>query len=239
MKKALLISVALLLFYISFAHKDDLLSAENLPNAGESPAAQESWTTSGIGTASVLLPVKFGPLCASQRTRIILLSWTSYTETNVDHYEIERSANGQSFETIDNVSAAGNSKSRIDYNWSDVSALDGENFYRVKSVDIDGKATYSIIVKVFFGVKDSSSVSVYPNPVKGSQIAVGFSNMEKGNYSVSILNGNGQEMNHSFINVVSDNVTQSIQLPSTLKPGMYYLQLNGISSKLMKPFVVQ
>ena len=108
------------------------------------------------------LPVKFGDLKASQQSNGVRIDWSSYSEENTDHYDIERSSDGRSFSVIGQVTAKGNSSSKTDYTWLDESPLNGNNFYRVRSVDIDGHLTYSTTIKLSIGGSTSKSIKSTP-----------------------------------------------------------------------------
>ena len=194
---------------------------------------------SDLAPAGAPLPVKFGNLQASQQSNGIRLDWTSYNEENVDHYEIERSSNGQSFTAIGRVTAKGNNAARIDYSWLDESPLSANNFYRIKSVDIDGKFIYSSVVKISLGNAGAARMNLYPNPVKGSEIALQFNNLQRGNYSVQIFNNMGQQLSQFQINLANENTTQTIQLPSGIKPGTYNLRITNGVIKFNQIFMVK
>jgi hypothetical protein len=185
------------------------------------------------------LPVKFGTIKLSQQSSSILVEWTSYTETNVHHYEITRSSNGQSFTAIGQITARANNGGKYDYSWLDATPLSGVNFYRIKSVDIDGKIIYSPIVKINTRKSSVTNVNVYPNPIKNLQFAVQFTNFAKGNYSVQIINSIGQEVHQLQVNLSGDNVTQTVSLPASIKPGIYNLLVSGDNVKMNHSFVVQ
>ena len=70
-------------------------------------------------------------------------------ELNSKQFEPERSTDGVSFRKIAVVPAAGNSDSRLDYSYLDRSPLAEYNYYRLKTVDIDGnfKFSNSILIK--------------------------------------------------------------------------------------------
>ncbi len=192
-----------------------------------------------LSPAGAPLPVKFGNLKASQQSNGVRLDWSSYSEQNVSYYEIERSSKGQSFFVIGQTEANGNSDSRLDYNWLDASPLDGDNFYRVKSVDIDGHLTYSSVIKISLGASVNRSIALYPNPVKGLQITLQVNNLQKGNYFVFLFNRIGQHVSQFQINLSSENTTQTLQLPSSIKPGVYNLLISNGALRLTKTFIVQ
>src|SRR5262249_19454282 len=133
----------------------------------------------------------------------------------------------------------GNSSNRIDYNWIDNFPLSATAYYRVLSVDIDGKITYSAVVKVSAADAGKADISVYPNPVVGSQIAVQFHNLKQGEYSVQLFNSMGQQVNKSDLYINGEVMTQTIQLPSSVKPGIYSLQVTGANAKFNQSVIVK
>jgi len=111
------------------------------------------------------LPVTIINLTAQQQKSIIKIDWTSVTEINVAAYEIQRSFKALNFTTIGSLTAKGNGTQKVDYTFNDVQPLHGDNYYRIKAVDKDGKTTYSNTVLVNM-VNDKIITVVYPNPAK-------------------------------------------------------------------------
>jgi hypothetical protein len=98
------------------------------------------------------------------------LKWRTYTETNNDRFEVERSQNGRDFEYQGEVRGAGTSTTVKNYLIIDEKPLYGKSYYRLKQVDFDGKFTYSNVV----GVENTTTPTVekfyaYPNPVSLSR----------------------------------------------------------------------
>jgi len=184
------------------------------------------------------LPVTFGNIKGYAKNGGIQVDWTTYSESNVDHFEVERSVNGaQQFATIGQT-AAHNTNNQTDYGWLDATPVNGSNFYRIKSVDIDGKISYSIIIKVDL-VRSGEEVLIYPNPAQKGYVSFQVANLNKGTYNLKILNSNGQEIyNQKFVHE-GGVLSQTITLPPGIKSGMYSLQLiNGHEAKT-KTFIVQ
>lgn len=110
--------------------------------------------------ANATLPVKFTGLSAKKSNNGTQVTWNVADETDVAHYEIEKSTNGRNYSTIGSVKASAQSS----YSFTDASVTP-VSFYRIKSVDIDGKTGYS----TFISLKNGKSVVVlraYPTPVK-------------------------------------------------------------------------
>src|SRR5687767_276548 len=142
--------------------------------------------------ADAPLPVKFGNITGYEKLSGIQIDWTAYSEENVSHYEIQRSADGRTFTTQGTVTAL-NAALESRYGWLDVNPLPGVNFYRLKSLDIDQQHGYSSIVKI--NLENSiKEISVYPNPVIGRHISLQATGLAKGNYTVRISNSSGQQV---------------------------------------------
>lgn len=111
------------------------------------------------------LPVRFGAFTAEKKSESqALLKWNTLSEINSSHFEIERSTNAVNFIIIDRVNAAGNSTAPKDYAFTDYKVLSGNNYYRLKQVDKDGKFIYTPTRMVMFNVVTEASIRVFPNP---------------------------------------------------------------------------
>ena len=122
-----------------------------------------------IGTEQIPLPVNFIGLVATRDNNLVSLRWDVSEEINVQQYEVERSANGSTFNTVGVVPSKGKSI----YSFTDASAGTGNIFYRVKSKDLDGKFKYSGIILLHgSGNSYSNTLNIYPSPAK-SQATVG------------------------------------------------------------------
>ena len=77
-----------------------------------------------------------------------MLVWSTSSETNNKVYEVQKSIDGITFVKIGKVKGKGTTTESSDYRFLDVSATQGQNFYRLKQVDLDGKFHLSDIVTV-------------------------------------------------------------------------------------------
>jgi len=96
------------------------------------------------------------------------LEWTTSSEVNNSGFELQRSADGQSFSKIafiESKSANGNSTTTLSYSFNDLKPLLGSGFYRLRQLDKDGRYTYSNVV-LLKGARTTELllVNVYPNP---------------------------------------------------------------------------
>jgi hypothetical protein len=106
-------------------------------------------------------------------------------------------------------------------------------------VDIDGKFSYSVIVKVSTG-SQAARMALYPNPAtSGSSIALQLTGLQKGTYKLRVFNSTGQEVFTQQVVHTGGAVTQSLQLPSSLRTGIYNVQLSGTDVKWNKALVIE
>ncbi|WP_044211737.1 T9SS type A sorting domain-containing protein [Flammeovirga sp. OC4] len=114
------------------------------------------------------LPVELTFFTAKVNNDEVTLQWETATEENVDHFELRRSYDGKHFELVaDDIPAAGNSNTTLEYEFVDTDAHQGHITYELKEVDFDGKGeTWKSIVELNSQNKISvaASISIYPVP---------------------------------------------------------------------------
>lgn len=109
-----------------------------------------------------VLPIILKSFQVSKMDSYAKLNWLTSSETNNDYFTIERSADGQKFDPLEEIKGEGNSTNEINYEWIDQKLLPANNYYRLKQTDYDGKFTYSNIVRTIIDV--SEETRIYPNP---------------------------------------------------------------------------
>src|SRR5574337_1050790 len=109
-------------------------------------------------TGAGSLPVKFSSLDATTIDNSVSLKWLVATEENLKGYEVERSSVGQSFSKIGFVKASGKGK----YSVLDIKPS-SSSYYRIKSVDTDGRFGFSSVAMVKSG-KTMIMLKAFPTP---------------------------------------------------------------------------
>lgn len=170
------------------------------------------------------LPVTLTSVKAFQQNSGIAVEWNTQSESSMLQYEVEKSASGSNFVKVNTT--APKSGSSNTYNWLDAAPFSGTNYYRIKAISLNGEVKYSSIVVVKLNSKNSTIVA-YPNPVKGNTIQLQLANMEKGNYSVSLINALGQQVWTKVVNHIGGSSNQTINI-GNIASGMYELRIiNG------------
>jgi hypothetical protein len=88
---------------------------------------------------SVPLPVELSQFEGIEYTMFNLIKWTTESENNSSHFDLESSNDGENWKTITTKSAAGNSNEQIRYSYID-NDLSEVVYYRLQQFDIDGKS---------------------------------------------------------------------------------------------------
>jgi hypothetical protein len=164
----------------------------------------------GVNVLSGPLPINLISFKAAQMNETVNLTWKTSNETNFSHYEIQHSADAKEFGTIATLSAE-------NHQFVDTKPLIGENYYRLKMVDLDGKSQLSKTVLVNFE-KGASFVTV-ENPARNGAFNV-ISNLI--NPQFTLLNSMGQRTEIQVNKTAGDNY--SIQT-NNFVTGIYYLNI--------------
>ena len=122
----------------------------------------QATATSVVQEALCVLPLQLVSFSGQAQGQVIKLSWVTSNESDVKQYVIEKSSDGVHFSDMDGVSARnlpGNA-----YSTTDAHPYPSKNYYRLRSVDIDGRYSVSNVILVQYNY-DKPNLSFYPNPV--------------------------------------------------------------------------
>jgi hypothetical protein len=171
----------------------------------------------------VVLPLSLTDLKAYRKNKDVVLEWTVENESNVKQYEVEKSVDSNHFLKVYTVAAV--NKSLSNYNWLDINTVNGYNYYRIKSTDLNGKSIFSSIVKVYIG-KTNPGIFVYPNPVSNGIIGLQFINMPSGTYKIKLVGKRGRVMLTDQINHAEGTSIEKLYLNKFIANGIYQLEIN-------------
>lgn len=119
-----------------------------------------------------VLPVEFSSFKVEGINNQTVLKWTTDTELESSHYEIQHSTDGYNFEKIGEVEAAGNSTQKLYYEYTHKTPVRSKNYYRLLQMDLDGMHTYTNIRSVTFSAAEELLVA--PNPIQSNVRIIGI-----------------------------------------------------------------
>ena len=154
------------------------------------------------------------------------LQWLTENESGTKSYIIERSTNGQEFDSV-GIIASKNAAAKFTYYFADadVRKLSAPIvYYRLKMTDINGQYSYSDVVKLNVNLI-AGTISVRPNPViSETTVDIYSTNAEKARWILTDING--KTVMQRSLNLKKGENSLNINL-SSLPAGMYYLKVSG------------
>ena len=178
-------------------------------------------------------PVTFNSLNATKLIDLIRVQWKIESKQNIKEYEVMRSSDGITFNSIATIPAR---VSSTIYYHLDKDPITGTNYYKIKCKDINGEITYSNVVKVDY-IRDNQEVTVFPNPVLNGDLNILFKKLEKGIYQIVLTNSAGQIVTRRIIqNSKEGNGIITIHQKSN--PGKYRLDIKTPHNSLIQTGVL-
>ena len=200
---------------------------------GLSRSGFSGFSTFGVASAVILLPVELIDINATGVIDHIDVTWTIGSESNVSHYELERSEDGVNFDYITSINGVGTTSLTQYYDYSDFDVRYFQDFYyRVKSVDMDGDYDYTPIVvaniKNANGGFSEGVVSIYPNP-SSEDFNISIYSDEERDLSMKVYNSLGQVIQEQTSSIKEGNTVMSIA-SSEWSSGVYHIALQDLVS---------
>ncbi len=117
----------------------------------------------GLFNNNQVLAVDLIDFQAIQENDLALLSWQTLSEVNNHGFDIQKSVDGYTFETIGFIPGMGTSNRVHHYHYTD-SMFSRSCYYRLKQVDHDGTITFSHIIALKQTGSDFDQFLIFPNP---------------------------------------------------------------------------
>ena len=155
------------------------------------------------------VPITLLSFTGEHKNTVNTLTWTTTSEQNNRGFELQRSVDGKNFSAITFVAskaANGNSNTNLTYSFADTKTLAGNNYYRLKQIDNDGKVSYSPVVLLKGDKANTLTLTmVYPNPAK-DKLNVVIASPKADQLTLIVSDVAGKIVRHQKVNaVVGDN----------------------------------
>lgn len=175
---------------------------------------------------TVPLPVKLIYFKGAQAGNRHLLSWQSECTSTEAKFELQRSADGIHFTTIAKITAT-QARCAQPFDFTDASVLPGVNYYRLKSIDVDGKFDYSNIVLLTAKIKGFTMAGFSPNPVGRTNAVLKINAGDKAEMNIVITDFSGRIVNRQKISL-NNGINQIVLETAKLASGAY--QVTGFTA---------
>lgn len=201
--------------------------------AGFARAAAQTSTQSNNATTPALM-MSFDGQVQSQTAD---LNWVMENETDCKYFVIERSGDTGGYDSIGVVTGL-NNNNQTTYIYTDDHMLNGNNYYRLRQVDMEGVTRYSKVVSLYDMQQEAAPrMSVYPNPATAT-LNFSINSTSTQQIFVQIYSISGVLLQSSEQTLNAGNNLQSIAV-NNLKSGNYFLKVSNRegNSQFVQPFV--
>ena len=182
---------------------------------------------------NTVLPVKLDYFTGILRENRGMLKWKTTWEESIREFIIEKSTDGRQFQFLQRVPAG--SRSGNEYFAYDERLATGNNFYRLKVMNLDGTFDYSAVVRIYFRRGSAVTMQLYPNPAKGDA-SLYYPAVAANSIHLTITDIAGKIISTRKVALTPGN--NRILLPAAqLSAGMYLVTVLDGSSKETIPFI--
>jgi hypothetical protein len=172
--------------------------------------------------------LSFDALVRNQNT--VQLDWATATESNNDHFEIQRSHDGSDWALVSKIKGAGNSNTITRYSSTDNTPYTNLTYYRLAQFDLDGHITYSAVKTVQIAPPSTGKIKIYPVPATDHlTVEAGYAELQ----SIYVFSSAGLPMNNR-IRISSESDSRSTLDLSLLPKGVYFLRMKDKSLSFSK-----
>jgi 1,4-alpha-glucan branching enzyme len=171
---------------------------------------------------AVALPVTIVNFSGKEENNANLLSWQVGNEINLNYYELERSNDGQNFSFVANIKA--NGQQFYSYVDANANSFFPQQYYRLKSVDMDGNFNYSGIIKIKTKNLSLWSAKVSPNPIS-EKIYLKIESPVEDKATVIITDLSGRRLYKEKIFISEGNNSFEMNKAVNFSNGTYFISI--------------
>jgi hypothetical protein len=183
----------------------------------------------GTNTLPITLSSFTGEFVKNQNA--VRLNWKTISEQNNDYFVLQQATGKDTtfrdIATIPSLATNGNSTTLLNYAYEHFNPQPGDNYFRLKQVDFDGKSTLSDVIRINVTI---ANLSIYPNPVTDGKIKVRIPSGNKASsYQCFITDSQGVTVFTGLIDVLSDNSEIVIEPKQHISSGVYFLRMISVT----------
>ncbi|HSZ32123.1 MAG TPA: hypothetical protein VK772_02370 [Puia sp.] len=203
------------------------------------PTPREKYDTSTInsgGSKSLILTGNLSTFNAAYGKNYFELNWNTVA-ADFDHFEIERSLDGQNYEKIGSINNKDVTLSSGQYTFRDhfhpTVARDNDFYYRLKEFEANGNVVYSkILIARMFNTKSLASLSITPDPL-ANDILVNVQLNQDSYVMMKVSDDKGNLILREGQKAQNGPHTFSLEGTHNLHPGLYTLEVTVNSRERM------
>jgi hypothetical protein len=208
-----------------------LISADKLTGCAASTASAT------VVVNAVVTSVQFISVSAAKASGGITVNWTVAQESEVDHYEVEKSFDGVNFGVAGSVKFKEVNTLVNKYSFTDVGTANTDKvYYRIRQVDHNLFYTLSSIVMV--KTAPDKILQIWPNPAS-DQVTVNITvNNAQATY-IDMLDLTGSKLLTKQVNLMAGANSIIIKNLNSFSPGVYLFKIVADGETTMQKIVIK
>ena len=201
------------------------------------PSGENTDTSSNKETISksIFLRGNLSAFNASYRRNYFELNWNTVAG-DFDHFEIERSLDGEKYEmigTVSNKAASNEGEFYFRDHFHTSIALNNDFYYRLKQIEANGNITYSkVLIARMYNTKSLASLSVTPDPL-ANDILVNVQLNEDSYVVMKVSDEKGNVLLKEGKKAENGANSYTLEETHNLRPGLYTLEVTVNSKEKM------
>ena len=211
----------------------DLYAAGSFSVAG-------SVSASGIARWDGLtaLPVELIDFSGRIQNNHTYLFWQTASETRNKGFDIEHSPDGYDWIRIGFVPGLGDGDGLQAYDFTDEKPLPGQNYYRLKQWDLDGRYEYSNAVSLTLPNKDKQTGAFYPNPARSGLVSLEYYAEKEADLLASVFDATGRLVLRRTQALEEDRNVLQFDF-SQLTAGTYSVHLDDGTNRIVRNITIE
>lgn len=173
-------------------------------------------------TVLIAIPNVFTNVNAYPQNNNVIVEWQILHKPQLKSFTVQKSVEGNVF--IDEAPVNPQNILRDSYRWVDNDPAQGDNYYRIRSLDADGKIEYSNVMKVYVS-RANQGIMVYPNPATINNLNLQLNNQQAGIYEIHLINSYGERLALQTFNHPGGSGNEKLNLGRSVPKGVYQLEI--------------
>lgn len=172
--------------------------------------------------SSQILPVELVSFTGTATISGNELTWITASEFDNHYFSLEKSADAAQFSEVAQIDGSGNTTIEHHYHYTDAQPFHGDNYYRLRQVNLDGSFSYSNVVLVENNFVTPVVESITPNPSNGL-LNLGITSSKGGTVELEVVDMFGVEAYKTRQQLEAGTVSVNMDLQK-LQKGIYFIR---------------
>lgn len=185
-----------------------------------------TYTIPVVGEQPVILPIRLLQFTGTASNKKAQLNWQTTQENNSSYFELQRSTDGNNFETIATATAKGSTINDYEHTDDLFFYTYQTVYYRVKMVAVDGSFQFSQVVILQLNTTTKNNVKAWPLPFT-SNLNVSYNSELNEAVKISIHSINGAAVITTGIIVKKGNNLINLHQAQSIPAGTYLLTISS------------